>query len=114
METLNILEHVQFDKQKPVVRTLLPGPGSRVMLLCLGSGQVIPEHSAAAPITVQALSGRTTFFDESTPFDMSGGVLLRLDAGRKHRLEAQDDSVLLVTILDGSAQAQSPGEARGD
>ncbi len=114
METLNILEQVHFDKQKPVFRTLLPGPGSRVMLLCLSSGQLIPQHSAAAPITVQALSGRATFFDENTPCEMTRGTLLRLEAGRQHRVEAQDDSVLIVTILDAFAPPQRTGNVRGD
>ena len=114
METLNIFEHVQFDKQRPVVRTLLPGPGSRVMLLCLTSGQVIPEHSAKGSITVQALSGRATFFSGDTPFNMSGGALLRLAAGQRHRVEAHDDSILVVTILEEAREAPSPKNTAGD
>ncbi len=114
MEALNILEHVQFDQQKPVFRTLLPGPGPRVMLLCLSSGQLIPQHSAGTSITVQALSGRATFFDENTPLEMSSGALLRLEAGRPHRVEAQEDSVLLVTIMDAPAPPQPITNLSGD
>ena len=114
METLNLFEHVHFDKQKPVFRTLLPGPGSRVMLLCLSSGQIIPEHSAATPITVQALSGRATFFDENEACEMAAGALLRLEGGRRHRVEAQDDSVLVVTILESSAEAAKAKNVSGD
>ncbi len=114
METLKIFEHVQFDKKKPVVRTLLPGPDSRVILLCVSSGQVIPEHSARAPITVQALSGRAKFFDGDVPFEMNSGALLRLAAGKRHRLEAQEDSVLIVTILESSAEAVRPKNVPGD
>ncbi|MDQ2898434.1 MAG: cupin domain-containing protein [Acidobacteriota bacterium] len=102
METLNILEEVAFDERKPIFRTLLQGSGSRVMLLCLRAGQVVPEHSAPGPMTIQALSGRAVFYDGSTPTDtpieMKAGTLIRLQSGQ-HRVEAREDAVLLVTIL---------------
>lgn len=103
METLNIFEQISFGAAKAAARTLLPGPGPRVMLLCLRAGQIVPEHSAPASITVQALSGRATFYDGEEPFEMTAGALLRLDALRPHRVEAQEDAALLVTILSAPA-----------
>ena len=99
MELIKLLENITFDENKPVLRTLLPGPGPRVMLLYLHAGQSLPEHAASDTITVQALSGWTTFYDGPVPFEMKSGTLLRLEAGRPHALIAQEDSVLLVTVL---------------
>lgn len=102
MELINLLENIAFDENKPVLRTVLPGPGPRVMLLCLHAGQTLPEHAASGTITVQALSGWTTFYDGPLPFEMKSGTLLRLEAGRLHALTAHEDSVLLVTVLAGT------------
>ncbi len=98
METLNILEEIAFDDKKPSFRTLLQGSGSRVMLLCLRAGQLVPEHSAPGPMTIHALSGRAKFYDGNTPLEMKAGTLIRLESG-KHRVEALEDAVLLVTIF---------------
>jgi len=52
---------------------------------------------------VQLVSGWCTFYDGAAPAEMKAGTLLRLPGGRPHRLEAHDDSVVLVTILDAQA-----------
>jgi uncharacterized protein (DUF2249 family) len=101
MESIEVLDHVAFKENRPVLRTLLPGPGPRVMLLCLPSGQTLPEHAAPDAITVQALSGRTTFYDGTEALEMKSGTLIRLEARRPHALAAHEDSVLLVTVLAG-------------
>jgi uncharacterized protein (DUF2249 family) len=99
METIDIFGKISFDEAKPVIHTLLPGPGPRVMLLCLRAGQKLPEHTAANAITVQALSGHPTFYDRAAPIEMEPGTLLRLEPGCPHAVSAREDSVLLVTIL---------------
>jgi uncharacterized protein (DUF2249 family)/quercetin dioxygenase-like cupin family protein len=99
MESINVLENFVFDEGKPVLRTLLPGPGPRVMLLCLRAGQALPEHVTSDAVTVQALSGWITFYDGLAPFQMKNGMLIRVGAGRPHSLTAHEDSVLLVTVL---------------
>lgn len=107
MESIQILENLVFDDSKPALRTLLPGPGPRVMLLCLRAGQTLPEHAAADTITVQALSGWTTFYDGPAPCELRSGTLIRLAAGRRHALTAHEDSVLLVTIFGRIASQDS-------
>jgi quercetin dioxygenase-like cupin family protein len=103
METLNLPELISFDEKKPIFRTLFQVSGSRVSILCVRAGQTVPEHSAPGPIVVQALSGRATFYDGVQPFEMSAGALLRLEASRPHRVEAQEDTALLVTIFGAPA-----------
>ena len=107
METLNILERVKFDDQRPVSQALLPGPGPRVMLVCLKAGQKVPEHSVPVNVIVQTVSGRARFYDGSAPFEMSAGSLLRLEAGRPHSVEAIENTVLMATILGPGAEAET-------
>jgi quercetin dioxygenase-like cupin family protein len=99
MDTLNILDLISFDEKKSVFRTLFQTSGSRLALLCVRGGQTVPEHSAPGPIVVQTLSGRAIFYNGIESFEMKAGTLLRLEASRAHRVEAQEDTVLLVTIF---------------
>jgi len=107
MDVLNINEKIEFGA-KPIARTLLNQMGIRVLLLCVRKGQIVPEHTAPGPITVQALTGHTTFYDGETAVDMKPGALLLLEAGRPHRLEvkedATEDATLLVTIFDSRSR----------
>lgn len=107
MESLNVLDHVSFDQSKPVLRMLLPGPGPRVMLLCLHGGQVLPEHATPDAITIQTLSGCATFYDGAAPLEVRSGMLIRLEGRRPHAVVAHEDSVLLVTILAPFAEPTS-------
>jgi len=110
LDTLNILERVKFDDQRPVSQALLTGPGPRVMLVCLKAGQKVPEHAVPVKVIVQTLSGRAKFYDAGAPFEMSTGSLLRLDAGRPHAVEALEDTVLMATILGPGVEATADGE----
>jgi quercetin dioxygenase-like cupin family protein len=103
MEMVEILERVEFSDAKPSAKTLLTGNGARVVLFCMRKGQKVPEHAAPGFIFVQLVSGWCTFYDGAAPAEMKAGTLLRLPSGRPHRLEAHDDSVVLVTILDAQA-----------
>ena len=108
MQRLDITNLIEFSDRKfnPVV--LADGIDMRVVLLCLRAGQQVPEHSAAGGITVQAITGRVTFHEGDEACEMSAGTLVRLDAGRAHRVEAHTDAALLVTMV------KTPRAARRD
>ncbi len=99
MQKLDINDLVEFNDRKfnPVV--LVNEPDMRLLLLCLRAGQQVPEHSAEGGITVQAITGRATFYDGDEACEMFAGTLVRLDAGRAHRVEARTDTALLVTMV---------------
>ncbi|HEX7176738.1 MAG TPA: DUF2249 domain-containing protein [Pyrinomonadaceae bacterium] len=108
MQRLDITNLIEFNDLKfnPVV--LVNEPDLRLVLLCLRAGQQVPEHSAAGGITVQAITGRVTFYEGDEACEMSAGTLVRLDAGRAHRVEAHTDAALLVTMV------KTPRAARPD
>jgi uncharacterized protein (DUF2249 family)/quercetin dioxygenase-like cupin family protein len=110
MQSLDINDLIEFNDRKcnPVV--LVNGPDMRLVLLCLRAGQMVPEHSAAGSITVQAITGRATFYDGDEPCEMFAGTLVRLDAGRKHRVEAHTDAALLVTMIKTAQAVARPRE----
>jgi uncharacterized protein (DUF2249 family)/quercetin dioxygenase-like cupin family protein len=108
MQRLDITNLIEFSDRKfnPVV--LVNAPDLRLVLICLRAGQQVPEHSAAGGITVQAIAGRVTFYGGDEACEMLAGTLVRLDAGRAHRVEAHTDAALLVTMV------KTPRAARRD
>jgi uncharacterized protein (DUF2249 family)/quercetin dioxygenase-like cupin family protein len=102
MQPLDLNDFIEFNDQKinPVV--LANEPDMRLLLLCMRAGQQVPEHSAAGSITVQAITGRAAFYDGEEACEMFAGSLVRLDAGRSHRVEAHTDAALLVTMIKPS------------
>jgi uncharacterized protein (DUF2249 family)/quercetin dioxygenase-like cupin family protein len=112
MQSLDINDLIEFKDRKcnPVV--LVNGPDMRLVLLCLRAGQQVPEHSAAGSITVQAITGRATFYDGDEPCELFAGSLVRLDAGRMHRVEAHTDTALLVTMVKTSQAVERQDKPR--
>jgi uncharacterized protein (DUF2249 family)/quercetin dioxygenase-like cupin family protein len=106
MQRLDINSLIEFSDRKfnPVV--LANGTDMRVVLLCLRAGQQVHEHSVAGGITVQAITGRVTFYEGEEACELSAGTLVRLDAGRAHRVEAHTDAALLVTMVKTAQPAE--------
>lgn len=112
MQQLDINDLIEFRDEEfnPVV--LVNEPDLRLLLLRMRAGQQVPEHAAAGSITVQAITGRATFYDEEQKCEMFAGTLVRLDAGRKHRVLAHTDTALLITMIKTSRVAQGRDERR--
>src|SRR4051794_38445919 len=110
MQSLDINDLIEFKDQKFNPVMLVNGPDIRLVLLCLRAGQQVPEHCAAGSITVQSITGRATFYDGDDPHEIFSGSLVRLDAGRAHRVEAHTDAPLLVTMVKTPRAVERPRE----
>lgn len=108
MQILDINDLIEFNDQKFNAVVLANKPDMRLVLLCLRAGQQVPEHSAMGSITVQAITGRATFYDGDEQYEMYAGSLVRLDAGRAHRVEAHTDTALLVTMIKTRRALERP------
>jgi uncharacterized protein (DUF2249 family)/quercetin dioxygenase-like cupin family protein len=112
MGPLDLNDFIEFDDRKVNPVVLANEPDMRLLLLCMRAGQRVPEHSAAGSITVQSVTGRATFYDGEEACEMFAGSLVRLEAGRPHRVEAHTDSALLVTMIKPSGAGESRGARR--
>ena len=75
-------------------------PGLRVLLLHLKAGEELPEHSTPGTITVQCVKGEVVFASGEEQNTLTPGSLISVAAGAPHRVSAQQDSLLLVTIRE--------------
>jgi uncharacterized protein (DUF2249 family)/quercetin dioxygenase-like cupin family protein len=112
MWKLDINDLMEFEDGKFNAVLLVNKPDMRIMLLCMRAGQEVPEHPAAGSITVQGITGHATFYDGEEACEMCTGTLLRIDAGRPHRVEAHTDAALLVTMVKTSKASESLDESR--
>lgn len=74
----------------------------RGVLLALSAGTAISSHRADGPITLQVLEGRIRFSAESRTVTLGRGQLLTLQAGLPHAVEAEEESVFLLTVAPAS------------
>ncbi len=104
MQKHNVQQLIEFDEVKFLPKVIVSQPGFRLVLLNLRAGQSVPEHSTNDRVAVYAVSGHITFYEGQTPADLRPGDMVTLEGGVAHRLEAHEDSSLLV-VRAGKAEA---------
>ena len=105
------LVHVQLTEQLERLRqestwrtsgrnavTLTKEPGLRLVLMLLGKGTTIPEHSAAGPLTLHVLSGSVIFRAGGRRETVGSGQLVVLEPAIAHEVEALEESSCLLTL----------------
>jgi len=105
MKQVDINTFPDFSDEKISRRMLMEDPVMRVVLVSLRAGQSLPEHAANGRVTVYSLGGRRLINENAECSDMVPGTLVRLEPGRPHRIDAKEDSRLLVTMIKPSDAA---------
>lgn len=63
------------------------------------TAQGLTEHTAARPVIVQVLSGRLRFTVDDEDVSVVPGAWIHMSAGTPHSLEAEEPTVMLLTLL---------------
>jgi uncharacterized protein (DUF2249 family)/quercetin dioxygenase-like cupin family protein len=105
MKQLDINTFPDFSDEKISRRVLMEDPVMRVVLVSLRAGQSLPEHVANGLVTVYSVGGRVLFYEGAECSDMVPGTLVRLEPSRPHRIDAKENSRLLVTMIKPSDAA---------
>ncbi|MDQ2776735.1 MAG: hypothetical protein M3Y57_17720 [Acidobacteriota bacterium] len=74
--------------------------GLRTLLLHLNAGEQIPEHQTRGAITVHCLKGQATFVSGDERAELRPALLISLAPEMPHRVVAQQDTLLLVTVSE--------------
>jgi uncharacterized protein (DUF2249 family) len=104
MKKYNLNDLIEFDSSKINPKILINESGYRMVLMSMRAGQSTPEHSTPGMVTVYALRGYITFHVGSTSCELHAGEVVSVEAGAPHRVEAHEDSALLV-LATGKADA---------
>ncbi len=92
-------------RRLPATRRILKADGIDLISFTFSPGQVLGDHQAAYPITVQCVAGEVDFIIGEHTIPMKEGTLLHLDEGIMHHVKSPTDSpgtsTILVSLLTG-------------
>jgi quercetin dioxygenase-like cupin family protein len=79
--------------------TLVKNPSVRVTLMALRKGASLREHHVEGPITIYIVEGSIDFIVGQEKCTLKRGSFLTLERTIPHDVEALEDSVILLTII---------------
>ena len=79
-------------------KTLVKEPTFRIVLTVLKGGVRLQEHHAAAPVSVQTVTGHLRLHVPGGIVDLPAGHLLVLERDVPHDVEALEETAFLLTI----------------
>ncbi len=112
MQKHNLREFVEYDEKVFLSKALVNQPGFRIGLLNLRAGQSVPEQHTGEMITIYAVSGHVTFYQDGVPVDLKAGEILGGAGNALLRIEAHEDSSLLVVAVSNTASAEEELDLR--
>ena len=85
---------------------LLDVAAVKIVAIRVRRGAVLPEHTAAAPVVIQATRGRGTLRADGSDHPLSAGQFVVLAANVVHSVTAVGDEDLVLTVqhLRGAAR----------
>lgn len=110
MQKRNLNELIEYNNTKFNPKVLANEPGYRMVLLCLRATQSVPEHATQGKVTVYVIHGHITFYEGSEPCKLRAGEVVSVEPGALHRVEAHEDSALLVLATGKSEAAADRSE----
>lgn len=87
------------DGEVPRIEKLATVDGATVIRIGFTAGQVMDDHRAPAPILVQGITGDVSFSTADETVSLIPGTAVHLGGGVVHKLVANTDSVVMLTIL---------------
>jgi quercetin dioxygenase-like cupin family protein len=87
---------VEYEEQRFSPKVLMNEPGYRMVLLSLRARQIIQEHASRGIATLYVILGHITLFAGPFPDELYAGQVTCIGSGVRHRIEAFEDSALLV------------------
>jgi quercetin dioxygenase-like cupin family protein len=104
MVSFNVMEEVARLRARPewssrdrLAASLVKDDALNIALVMLKKGARLSEHRTKGPVAVHVLSGSVRLFAGSKDVDLSSGNMAALDRDLSHKLEALEESILLLT-----------------
>lgn len=89
----------------PAITRILNGDNAEFIMMSYAPGQVLDDHRAAHPITIQCLEGALSLHVGEDVLELVPGRVAHLSAQVVHLVECAEDApaknVLLLTMLTG-------------
>jgi quercetin dioxygenase-like cupin family protein len=97
MQQAAFLEKTRFG-DKVQIDKMMETPFSKEIRICMAKGNVMKEHSAPGAITIMVLNGCVSITSMDATVELTDGGMVCFDANVPHSLEANEKSVLRLTL----------------
>lgn len=91
----------------PAVKRILNGHAAEFIMMTYAPGQLLSQHKAAHPVTIQCLEGRFNLTVGDEVYELTPGRVAHLKAMTVHEVTCPEDAparnVLLLTMLTAAA-----------
>jgi quercetin dioxygenase-like cupin family protein len=113
MLTASLTKDLDFNADRPAIKVLLETSYSKEIRILLKADQVMKEHKTSFPIIVEIVSGEIFFTVNSEKRNLKQGDLIALEGNVPHSLEAQEDSIIRLSLTksDSTERVQKVAEA---
>jgi quercetin dioxygenase-like cupin family protein len=98
------LDELREDLDGSTTHALARTDAMEVIRIVIPKGKAINEHLVDGEIQVQCLKGRVQFIYENNTRTLKKDDWLFLGEGVSHSLQAEEDTVILLTILFAGSQ----------
>jgi uncharacterized protein (DUF2249 family) len=112
MQKHNLLELVEFGEDPFLPKILVNQPGYRLVLLNIRSGRVVSQPVDNATETIYVLSGHITIFRDENSVNLKAGEVLWSERNTLDRIEAHEDSSLLVVVVGSETLSEEELDLR--
>jgi quercetin dioxygenase-like cupin family protein len=98
MKTASLENNLNYNNDKVSITVMLETETSKEIRILFKKGQLMKEHKAGFPITVQVHKGAIVFGVAGKQHTLNSGDLIYLDANVPHDLLAKQDSIVRLTL----------------
>lgn len=95
------------DGKEREIRQLFADRWRKLVLIQIRHGSVLADHSARAPLAIQAVAGKGRLNVEGNEYLLTPGTIVPVDAHATHNVQGDPDIAILVTFF---RQAESSDE----
>lgn len=98
MKTASLRNELVYNDDKVSIKVMMETETSKEIRILFKKGQIMKEHKAGFPITVEIHQGAITFGVNGEDLILNTGDLIYLDANVPHDLLANKDSIVRLTL----------------
>jgi len=98
MKTASLQSDLNYNNDKVAISVMMETETSKEIRILFKKGQLMKEHKAGFPITVQVHQGTIAFGVQGKQVILNSGDLIYLEANVPHDLLANEDSIVRLTL----------------
>jgi quercetin dioxygenase-like cupin family protein len=103
----NLNEKAEFASDGIVSKTIVDEKFAKIILFGFAAGQSLSEHASSMPAVIHILSGKGRVLLGEEWHDAVPGSWFFMPPGLNHAIQADEDTVMLLTMFRGAAATSS-------